>query len=59
MSNTFRQVGEALAIALFGVFVGRDAGFSVGMQLGLATAAAWAVICLVAAAATLPGPSQA
>ena len=59
VSNTFRQVGGALAIALFGVFVARDAGFSVGMQLGLATAAALAVICLVCRrchpARTIPG----
>lgn len=51
VSNTFRQIGGALAIALFGVLVAGDAGFLSGMQLGLATGAVLAVICLVASRA--------
>lgn len=48
VSNTFRQIGGALAVALFGVLVGRDSGFLLGMQLSLGTAAVLAVICLIA-----------
>ena len=47
VSNTFRQIGGALAVALFGVFVSRGGGFLAGMQLGLATAAVLALACLV------------
>lgn len=51
VSNTFRQIGGALAIALFGVLVDQDWGFRPGMQLSLATAAALALVCLIASRA--------
>ncbi len=58
VSNTFRQIGGALAVALFGVLVGRDWGFLPGMQLSLATAAVLAVICLVASHSLARHPRQ-
>jgi len=57
VSNTFRQIGGALAIALFGVFVGHGASFTAGMQLGLATAAGLAIVCLITTS-RLPGPAR-
>lgn len=59
VSNTFRQIGGALAVALFGVLVAGDAGFLSGMQLGLATGAVLAVVCLIAsrALAAAGGPT--
>ena len=48
-SNTFRQIGGALAIALFGVLVASDAGFVVGMRIGLATGAVLALVSLLTA----------
>lgn len=48
VSNTFRQVGGALAVAVFGVLVTPEACFLEGMQLSLATAAVLALICLIA-----------
>ncbi|MFT4295132.1 MAG: MFS transporter, partial [Micropruina sp.] len=47
VSNTFRQVGGALAVALFGVLVGHRTDFLTGMQISLATAAALALACLL------------
>ncbi len=38
--NTFRQVGGALAIAVFGALIAQPSGFVPGMQLSLAIAAA-------------------
>ncbi|MFT4228331.1 MFS transporter [Micropruina sp.] len=47
VSNTFRQIGGALAVALFGVLVASDVGFLVGMQLSLGVGALLALVCLV------------
>lgn len=57
VSNTFRQIGGALAVALFGVLVASDAGFVVGMQISLATGAMLALACLIASI-TLPSRHQ-
>ncbi len=38
--NTFRQIGGAVAIAIFGALIAGSGGFVTGMQIGLATAAA-------------------
>ncbi len=54
VSNTFRQIGGALAVALFGVLVASDSGFLVGMQLSLGVGAVLALACLVVST-TLPG----
>lgn len=54
VSNTFRQVGGALAVAVFGVLVTSEARFLEGMQISLATAAVLALICLIAST-TLAG----
>jgi DHA2 family methylenomycin A resistance protein-like MFS transporter len=54
VSNTFRQIGGALAIALFGVLVAQERGFVAGMQISLATGAVLAVAGLIASS-TLPG----
>lgn len=48
VSNTFRQVGGALAVAVFGVLVASDGGFLTGMQISLATAAVLALGCAIA-----------
>jgi DHA2 family methylenomycin A resistance protein-like MFS transporter len=55
VSNTFRQVGGALAVALFGVLVSYDGGFIIGMQISLAIGALLALIGLLASL-TLEGP---
>lgn len=47
VSNTFRQIGGALAIALFGVLIAWDGGFVAGMQLSLASGAVLALVCLM------------
>ncbi|MFT4110826.1 MFS transporter [Propionicimonas sp.] len=54
VSNTFRQVGGALAVAVFGVLLGPDDGFLTGMRVSLATAAVLALACLIAST-TLAG----
>jgi len=46
--NTFRQVGGAVAIAVFGALIGRPATFVPGMQLSLLITA-----CLLVSAALL------
>lgn len=58
VSNTFRQVGGALAIALFGVLIASDAGFVAGMQLSLASGAALALASLIPSAALRGGPKR-
>ena len=40
MFNTFRQVGGAIAIAVFGALVAAPGGFIPGMQISLIIAAA-------------------
>lgn len=57
VSNTFRQVGGALAVALLGVLVGHRGDFLTGMQISLATAATLALGCLFAST-TLSGAGQ-
>lgn len=47
--NTFRQVGGALAIAVFGSLIARPGGFLAGMQLSFAVTAAVVLIATVAA----------
>ncbi len=47
VSNTFRQIGGALAVALFGVLVASDTGFLLGMQISLGAGAVLALACLV------------
>lgn len=54
VSNTFRQVGGALAVAIFGVLIAPEGAFLAGMQISLASAAALAVACLIAST-TLAG----
>lgn len=54
VSNTFRQIGGALAVAVFGVLVAPTDGFLTGMQVCLAAAAVLTLVCLVAST-TLPG----
>ncbi|MGP9724461.1 MFS transporter [Corynebacterium sp. AOP40-9SA-29] len=46
VSNTFRQLGGALAIALFGVLLSRNGDFTMGMQLSLGIAGCLALACL-------------
>ena len=62
VSNTFRQIGGALAVALFGVLVAGDGGFVAGMRISLATAALLALLCLIASSrltsAHQPGPAR-
>lgn len=58
VSNTFRQVGGALAVAVFGMLVARDDGFLTGMQLSLATAALLALTSLIGST-TLTGGQHA
>lgn len=55
VSNTFRQIGGALAVAVLGVLVVHGGSFVTGMQIGLASGAVLAIICLVAAVSLLPG----
>lgn len=60
VSNTFRQVGGALAVAVFGVLVAPDGRFLTGMQISLATAAVLALASLIASttlAGSRHGPS--
>ncbi|MGO1198388.1 MAG: MFS transporter [Dermabacteraceae bacterium] len=58
-ANMFRQVGGALAVAVFGVLIAADWGFAVGMQAALASAAVLgviaAVLCLRLGGAVRPG----
>ncbi|MDF1489639.1 MFS transporter [Tessaracoccus caeni] len=54
VSNTFRQVGGALAVAVFGVLVTPETRFLEGMQLSLSTAAVLALICVISST-TLAG----
>ena len=58
VANTYRQVGGAFAIAVFGVLVSGGLGFITGLQVSAGIAA---VLALVAAllALTLPGPAPA
>ena len=58
VANTYRQVGGAFAIAVFGALVSSGLGFITGLQVSAGIAA---VLALVAAllALTLPGPAPA
>lgn len=47
VSNTFRQIGGALAVALFGVLVAGEDRFVQGMQSALLTGAVLAGICVL------------
>lgn len=57
VSNTFRQIGGALAVAIFGVLVSQEGGFLTGMHISLVTGVVLALACL-AAGATLAGAHQ-
>lgn len=55
VANTFRQVGGAIAIAVFGVLVSGGLGFITGLQVSTGIAATLALVAAVLAL-TLPGP---
>jgi sugar phosphate permease len=52
--NTGRQIGGALAVAIFGALLNSPAGFVAGMRISLVIAAAVAVVASAAAVAGLP-----
>ncbi|MFT3834320.1 MAG: MFS transporter [Micropruina sp.] len=58
VSNTFRQIGGALAVALFGVLVASDTGFLLGMQISLGVGAVLALACLVVSTTLARSPDQ-
>lgn len=51
VSNTFRQVGGALSVAVFGVLIASEDGFLAGMRISLTTAAVLTLACLFFSAA--------
>ena len=55
MFNTSRQLGGALAIAVFGALLAQSAGFDHGLRLSRLIAAAAAVAAAVAVAAAATG----
>ena len=55
--NTFRQVGGALAIAVFGALIAAPGGFLGGMQVSIAIAVAVMLIATLAALAIRPRPA--
>lgn len=57
VSNTFRQVGGAIAVAVFGVLLVHSDDVVVGMRISLTTAALLAAACLIAGT-RLPGPPR-
>jgi DHA2 family methylenomycin A resistance protein-like MFS transporter len=54
--NTFRQVGGAVAIAVFGALVGQQAGFVHGMRVSLIIASVLLLIVALASFLLAPGP---
>ncbi len=55
VANTFRQVGGAFVVAVFGVLVSHGPGFINGLQMGAGIAAVLALVAVVLSL-TLPGP---
>jgi sugar phosphate permease len=50
--NTSRQIGRALAVAVFGALISASAGFEHGLRVSLTLAAAVALIAALAATGT-------